>query len=337
MRSIFLLIIFLPTLPFAASAVTVELVGTVPGCGDGVIVSGEQCDTSDFGGTSCSSLGFSGGALSCTSSCTINTSACAGSIFTGGGGGGDVPIIPSTNVVFVGRAYPRSVVTLLKDAQVVATTTAGTYANFQISISGVSGGNYVFSVYSDDNKGVRGASLTFPIRVASGATTKVSGIFIAPTITADKTEVKRGDHIAIFGQSVPGSEITVSANGIDSDKEYFVNKTTDVNGAYVLDLDTSLFARGAYRVKAKSSLGVESSPFGRMADFLVSTKSVPAQISKKSKLKGDFNNDGRVNLTDFSIILYWYNRPSPPLLVDMDSNGKVNLTDFSIFVFYWTG
>lgn len=50
----------------------------VPTCGDGAqtVDPGEQCDGSNLDGQSCVSLGFDGGSLSCTSSCTFNTSSC---------------------------------------------------------------------------------------------------------------------------------------------------------------------------------------------------------------------------------------------------------------------
>jgi len=46
-------------------------------CGNAFKGSGEDCDTSDLGGNSCLSLGYYGGALSCTLSCTYNVSDCA--------------------------------------------------------------------------------------------------------------------------------------------------------------------------------------------------------------------------------------------------------------------
>jgi hypothetical protein len=47
------------------------------GCGNGFIDGTEQCDGSDLGGATCSGQGFDGGTLSCTSSCTFDTSDCA--------------------------------------------------------------------------------------------------------------------------------------------------------------------------------------------------------------------------------------------------------------------
>lgn len=48
-----------------------------PRCGDGIVnVPSEQCDASDFGGSTCVSLGFLGGILACKSSCELDTSGC---------------------------------------------------------------------------------------------------------------------------------------------------------------------------------------------------------------------------------------------------------------------
>lgn len=45
-------------------------------CGDGMILGGEACDGSNLGGRTCTSLGFTGGTLSCSSTCTLVTTAC---------------------------------------------------------------------------------------------------------------------------------------------------------------------------------------------------------------------------------------------------------------------
>ena len=325
--------------PFPAFAITVDITATVPGCGDGVIGTGEQCDGSNLGGASCSSQGFSGGTLSCSSACTFNTSSCTSGGGGGGGGGSPAISIPLTNVVFTGRAYPRSVVTLLKDAQIVATTITRTDANFQVTISGVSGGNYIFSVYSENTRGIRSSLLTFPVSVTSDVTTKVSGIFIAPTIAVDKSEVKRGDNIAIFGQSAPQADIIISVN---SEEEFFGKTISDKDGIYLYNFDSSFVEPGTHYTKSKASIGNQAiSSFSNVISFKVGTKNVLAQLPTVSK-KGDLNKDGRVNLVDFSIAAFWYKRTlnvtSRAMEVDgLNGDGKVDLVDFSIMAFYWTG
>ncbi len=274
-------------------------------------------------------------ALCCNANCTLNTNSCTTTAppSGGGGGGGGGYAAPITSVVFSGRAYPQSTVTLLKDAQIAATTVAGSDANFQVTVSGLSGGNYIFSVYSEDNKGNRSSLLTFPLSVTSGASTNVSGIFIAPTIAVDKSEVKQGDNIAIFGQSAPNSEITISVN---SDEEFFNKVTADKNGVYLYNFDTSPLTMGQHFTKSKTALNGEISSFSKTISFAAGTKTVLAQPTAVA-VKGDSNGDKRVNLVDFSISAYWYKRPSPPASADLNGDGKVDLVDFSIMAFYWTG
>ena len=245
---------------FAASNATIGITIKISVCGNGIKEGGEQCDGSDLAGASCTSQGYTGGTLSCNSSCTFNASACTSAPSGGGGGGGGGYIGPVTSVIFNGRAYPKSPVTLLKDAQIAATTVADANANFSLTISGLTSGNYIFAVYSKDSKGNRSSLLTFPVGVTSGATTNVSGIFIAPTIAVNKSHVKQGDNIAIFGQSVPNSEVTISVN---SDKEFFNKVKTDAGGAYLYNFDTSPLDIGQHFAKSKAALSGEITSFSQ--------------------------------------------------------------------------
>jgi len=334
-------------------------------CGNDEKEYGEECDGDEFGGITCGGLGYSSGTLTCTDACEYDTSQCVSALTPscgdgscngsetcsscstdcgacssgGGGGGGGGYVAPTTGAIFNGRAYPKSTVTLLKDAQIAATTIADANANFSLSLSGLSGGNYIFSVYSEDNKGNRSSLLTFPVSVTSGTTAKITGIFIAPTIATDKSEVKRGDNIAIFGQSAPISEITISVN---SDEEFFVKKISDATGVYLLNFDTSVLEMGQHNTKSKAALNGEISSFSKVIGFAVGTKNILAQLPTKTPTKGDLNNDGRVNLVDFSIAAYWYKRTiSAEFSVKekerLNVDGKVDLVDFSIMAYFWTG
>ncbi|PIZ57270.1 hypothetical protein COY23_01595 [bacterium (Candidatus Torokbacteria) CG_4_10_14_0_2_um_filter_35_8] len=291
-------------------------------CGNGVVESGEQCDAGGANGPC---------PATCSTFCTTNSCGGGGG---GGGGGSYTSPTPQTVVNFSGRAYPKSTVTLLKDAQIVATTIAGVDANFQMSISGLSAGNYIFAVYSEDKNGNRSTLLTFPVSVTSGVTTNVSGIFIAPTIDVDKSEVKRGDNIAIFGQSTPQADIVIS---VSSEEEFFAKTISDRDGIYLHNFDTTILDYGVHYTKSKASIGnLLISSYGRVISFKVGTITVLKEI-KPEISKGDLNNDNRVNLVDFSIAAYWYKRPSPPSSVDLNGDGKVDLVDFSIMAYYWTG
>jgi hypothetical protein len=314
----------------------------VPGCGDGLVGVGEQCDGLNLGGNTCGSVGFSGGTLSCTLSCTFNTTACSTSGGSGGGGGSSSSGSSASRgaqVVLTGRAYPRSTVTVLKDAQVVATTIAGNDARFQVGIQTLSAGSYIFSVYSEDTKGNKSALLSFPVSVTKNIVAKIENIFIAPTLATDKQEVRRGDPIVLFGQSTPVSTVTLEVN---SQQQIFVKTDSDSSGAYLHTFDTSVLEFGDHDARARASAGNLISPLSNSASFVVGTKNVYAQTPVTCSYKADFNKDCRVNLVDFSIAAFWYNRTlSDAFLVrekeHVNGDGKINLVDFSIMAFYWTG
>ncbi len=252
----------------------------------------------------------------------------------GGGGGGYIPPLPpETKVIFEGRAYPLSKVNVLKDGQLAVSTISGPDAKFYASIEGLSSGNYLFAVYSEDSHGRRSTLFTFPVFITQGVTTKISGIFIAPTIDINKSEVKRGENIAIFGQSVPQSDIVIS---VSSDEEFFTKTISDKDGIYLYNFDTSVLDYGSHYTKSKASIENLISGFSYSINFQVGTKTIMKKTIKVPE-KGDLNNDKRVNLIDFSVLAYWYNRLLPSSTVDFNNDGKVNLVDFSIMAYYWTG
>jgi hypothetical protein len=51
----------------------------------------------------------------------------------------------------------------------------------------------------------------------------------------------------------------------------------------------------------------------------------------------DYNGDGRVDLVDFSILIFWFNKDSIPAHIDCNGDGVADIVDFSIVTYYWTG
>lgn len=255
------------------------------------------------------------------------------------GGGGSIisspPPSTGATVVLSGRAYPGSTVTVLKDAQVVASVNADADANFSVTVAGLSAGSYIFSLYSEDASGNRSSPLSFPVSVTGGVTTAIGGIFLAPTIDVDKSEVKRGDNLSIFGQSVPDGSVTIS---VHSNPELFFQTQTDASGAYLYTLDTTPLDMGSHITKSKAATSTEISGFSAAVGFIVGDTNVAKQ-SQSSSDPADLNHDGHVDLIDFSIMAYWYHRTltGVGLTVDLNGDGVVDLVDFSILASHWTG
>ena len=49
----------------------------------------------------------------------------------------------------------------------------------------------------------------------------------------------------------------------------------------------------------------------------------------------DYNCDGFVNIVDFSVLIYWFNRLPVPPEIDLTDDQRVDLRDFSVMAFYW--
>ena len=302
-------------------------------CGDGVKESGEQCDGSDLAGASCTSQGYTGGTLSCSASCTFNTSACTSGGGGGGGGGGGVTIAPETGITISGYAYPGLEVTLLKDAQVALVTTAGMDGRFNASLIGLSAGSYIFSVYSEGRLGIRSALFSFPVIVTFGATARVSGIFIPPTLGVDKSQVKKGDVINFFGTTTPSSVVNITVNSFNN---IILQTNANDDGVYLQAYNTSELDKEEHTVQTRAVLNGQLTSNSKVVTFVVGDSNI-TQPTPHDFTKADLNDDGRVNIVDFSIAAYWYKRLSPPASVDLNTDGKVDIVDFSIMAYNWTG
>ena len=275
---------------------------------------------------------YSGEANATTQSATVTAP-------IGGGGGGGGPPPAQTMVIFKGMAYPLSDVTLLKDAKIATITKAGPDAKFEIQLSGLTAGTYSFGIWAEDYQGIRSVTQSFTITITQGVTTIISGIFLPPTITADKTEVKRGDVLNILGQTAPAAQITLAIN---SEQELVKKTISDSSGIWLYKFDTYEIDYGDHSAQGRSAFLDNISPSSQLVFFKVGQKSVLAAPSRKCPIKGDFNSDCAVNLVDFSIAAYWYKRTLTPVLLQIekeqsDGDGKIDLIDFSIMAYYWTG
>ena len=253
----------------------------------------------------------------------------------GGGGGGGGGLVAPTTINFSGMSYPSTKVTILNNGKVAVTTISDTNARFSSSLSNLSTGTYNFSVFGEDSQGRKSLSFSFPVYVTQGTTVNIGGIFLSPTIDTDKSEVKKGDNLLVFGQTVPNTSLDVVFH---SDQEILRNTITDATGLYKYNMNTTPLEFGNHNVKSKAVMKEDISASSAEVPFLVGLTSKQRSLSANcSKLRGDLNCDGRVNLVDFSIMAYWYKKLSPPARIDLNGDGKVTLVDFSIMAYNWTG
>ena len=111
--------------------------------------------------------------------------------------------------------------------------------------------------------------MSFPVSVTAYTNTNVTGIFITPTIDVDKSEVRRGDNLSIFGSSAPSSTIVIMVN---SETELFLQTSSNSSGNYIYTFDTSPLDLGSHSAKSKAAVQNTISSFGAAAVFTVGSK-----------------------------------------------------------------
>lgn len=301
------------------------------------------------GGSGSGSTGSGSGSTGGGGSGSGNTSGSGGG---GGGGGGNGASsggsggsggFEGTNkpyqsgdglVIITGYAFPRSTITVLVDGQIADTVTSDADGSFSSTLDAIARGAYTFGVYGTDRNNVKSStySTTFTVTGARGST--LSNINVMPSIKVSPNPVDPDSTLVVSGYSIPNATITIeNQNDKSSATLKTFTATSDSNGAWSVNISTDGFNKGTYKVraKAKQDAGV-STNFSGYTFYGVGEA---AKVARSS----DLNRDGKVNLIDFSILLFWWNtaggNSNPP--ADINGDGRVSLTDFSIMIFNWTG
>jgi hypothetical protein len=247
----------------------------------------------------------------------------------GGGAGGGLSVpdpVIQTQVIFQGMAYPKAFITLLKSGKVAGTVLADSRGDFSITLTGATAGVWDFGVYAEDAEKRKSVTLGFSVSILNGTKTTVSGIYISPTIALFGSAYKKGEDMKVFGYSYPESELNVFV----SSPEIFVKKTVvSKDGKWDYSFGTNILETGNHAVKVKSQTSEDKqSAFSETMTFKVFDACQGA----------DLNFDDKINLIDFSILLYFWDNTNPSnICADINSDKSVNLTDFSIMMYWWNG
>ncbi len=257
---------------------------------------------------------------------------------SGGGGGAPFPPLPSLPALTVGGwAFPLAKVFILKDGNIEKEIQAGTLADFTHTVSGLEVGVYTFSVWARDSDGRKSVTESTTFLLKGGTRTTIR-VFLPPTIEIDKDTLDAGDDLMVFGQSVPDSTIDVWIHPyreleeeIPEEETIKMQATADKQGRWSLVFDTAGLLEDTYVVQARSSFeAAGTGDFGQSVYFGIGKPPVVSFCERS-----DLNQDGSVNLVDFSILLYHWK--TSDAVADINMDGMVDLVDFSIMMYCWTG
>jgi hypothetical protein len=254
---------------------------------------------------------------------------------SGGGSGGPSGggnFLKTADVTISGTAYPSAKIYILKDGKEAVNSTASSNGTFNAKITGLERGTYTFGIYAIDSKNKRSATISSTVSVIAGTANAVTRIFLPPTLSAEKTSVDPGQAFVVFGFGIPKSvtEVSLLKQGGESEPR-MATTTVDASGLWSMNFDTKGLSVGGYEARVRSLLSDGgSSGFGAALPLGIGQNAAPDLAARS-----DLNKDGKVNLIDFSILLFSWGTADAN--ADINLSGKVDLADFSILIFYWTG
>ena len=254
-----------------------------------------------------------------------------------GGGGSSTILAGSLNIK--GGASPGVTLIILRNGNIVATATADNQALFETSLTGITPGLHNFGLYVIDREGIKNSTYSFQKNIVHSVVSSVTAV-LSPTLKLSHTVIKQGEKLTASGYTMPNAEASIwvdskIAQSANSNQAGFWNGT----------IDTIALALGKHEIKVQARRGIDLSQFSLALEFEIDAeKSIPTPPPKAPGVPGapaqisDLNEDGRVNLVDFSILLYFWLRPAEAnAIADINKDGFTDLVDFSIMLYEWTG
>ena len=247
-------------------------------------------------------------------------------------------VAPENTIIFSGDACPSCQVFLLMSGSIEDTSTSFGNGSFQLSIEDIPAGTYQFGVYAVDRNNVQSGTSSFSVSISQGVIVFVSDILVPPTLQSDENSVVQGETITLSGYTVPNGSVTIDVDS--GDLIIHVNSASD--GEFYYQLDTTDLQIGTHSAEAFVETATDTSGNSRLVEFEITEESVEPEADEEPDAedtceKADYNDNNKVNIVDFSILVYHYNEPNVPGDIDLNNDNNVDLTDFSILIYCWTG
>ncbi|MDD5528365.1 MAG: dockerin type I domain-containing protein [Patescibacteria group bacterium] len=259
---------------------------------------------------------------------------------SGGGTGGGTGIFkpfPLENtqlpsVALSGFAYPGSSISVLQDSELLQTIIAKPDAGFLAEIFNLKKGIYTFTLIAKDTEGTKSIAFPTTFWIEANTQTNVTNILIPPTIKLANTTVELGQNIIVSGQSAPQARVIAQLNDPSGKKILSANKeSVGPDGRWSSIFSTTGLSKGIYELTALTS-------YPKIGSSTLSAKvqcGVGQKLDQGPCSRSDINQDGKINLVDFSIMMYYWGTNNAT--ADINQDGKINLVDFSILMYCWTG
>lgn len=236
---------------------------------------------------------------------------------------------PYSRVSISGFTAPETFVTFTEYGSVIGTDVSGLDGHFGKIFPSLVPGNHQFTFYGIDKAHLVTTPITFSLYTPAFQETSITNQILSPTITINKSSYSPTESIIANGSTVPNGDITLFTQS--PLRSY--STTADDNGNWTYAItNTNEYVPGDYHIYSlvqDSGLTSLNSP---SIGFSI-TSSGNTGTACGDVFQGDLNCDTNIDLTDFSILMYYWGTNNA--IADVNSDSVVNLTDFSIMMYWW--
>ncbi|OGN01337.1 MAG: hypothetical protein A3G51_00570 [Candidatus Yanofskybacteria bacterium RIFCSPLOWO2_12_FULL_43_11b] len=240
------------------------------------------------------------------------------------GGGGNDP----TRIVFSGKAFPGATVGIylmgVEYGQVLIDTEFKTQSDgsFKSEIVSPVEEQRLYGLLVKDKEGKPAKSKFFTYNLKFNTIVRQENIILAPTIKTNKPVFVRNEFLLVSGDAAPGNTVEALADGkvIDSAR-------ADDSGFYEMFINTNNLMLKIYNIQTRQIDSVS----GKTSDV---SETRIIKVGSFAFANIDFNQDGQINISDWSVFLSnWSSVDSNfRTKADLNGDGKLDVSDFSVFL-----
>ena len=237
--------------------------------------------------------------------------------------------VSPTYVSFSGQAYPDGRVEVSRNGfleQIYRSTPLKIYSFlntgvFNVSYTALLTDRYLFTVKAFDKNNNESRSMYFNIDFNAKNELNVEDLIFSPTINLEKGIVPRGNNLVVEGFAAPNGEVEVFVGDL-----FQGGAAVNTKGYYTFATSTLLLEGDTHIIKIR-----QISPEGKKSSFSLNET---LKISSILYSKADINNDGGVNISDWSIFLFRWGSLDESLKpsIDINNDSNVDVVDFSLFL-----
>lgn len=231
-----------------------------------------------------------------------------------------------------GYTAPNTYVIFTEGSSVRGTDFAGPTGFFAKVFPAIQVTTHTYTFYGIDIENRTTTSKSISAYTPAFQQITITDQLLSPTLEINSTDILIGDPIHATGSAYPGSTITIFTD--TPVRTYTASASATGDWTYTIP-STASYTPGDYRIYtlAQTIGGLQSLISPTILFTIASSGGGGSGTACGDIGDGDVNCDDIVDLTDFSILMYYWGTSDAS--ADVNSDGLVDLTDFSIMMYYW--